>query len=184
MARPTGRPSTVVPGSEPTPKLRRAVRSPRDTCRLVPRPEHKCGRGTPYGPERAIDTLARACECRRMPTRLTPWSSTTAGLCARGSCDGRTVFHARSIVHDRATRVLEAWLMGDLEGSCRWTIGAPEMPSRQSHSLPAHGPICSAQTCTASLGVATHEPRTAPRCSVPAPGLTLALPAGSALTGA
>ena len=30
---------------------------------------------------------------------------------------------AMPIVQDRATRVLEARLTGDLEGSCRWTVG-------------------------------------------------------------
>lgn len=35
----------------------------------------------------------------------------------------RLSFAAMPIVHDRATRVLEARLTGDLEGSCRWTIG-------------------------------------------------------------
>jgi len=30
---------------------------------------------------------------------------------------------ATPIVHDRATRVLEARLTGDLDGSCRWTVG-------------------------------------------------------------
>ena len=32
-------------------------------------------------------------------------------------------FTAAPIVHDRATRVLEAQLTGDLEGSCRWAVG-------------------------------------------------------------
>jgi hypothetical protein len=52
-----------------------------------------------------------------------PLGDQTFQLTCKSTLGFKLCFTAMPTIHDRATRVLEARLIGDLEGSCRWTVG-------------------------------------------------------------
>jgi Polyketide cyclase / dehydrase and lipid transport len=52
-----------------------------------------------------------------------PLGDQTFQVTCKSTLAFKLCFAARPILRDRAARVLEARLTGDLEGSCRWTIG-------------------------------------------------------------